>query len=221
MAQVFRTSSLERAASPESLDDYIQVSNPSVWMILGAIVLLLVGALVWACFGHLSDVQRGVLVVTLLGMVVPQVNAIVFGPVVQMGDAAIIAPIAALLVGVMFSQVIVDGVKSLVMTRISTRLALPVQAAAMMRLLSLPASFFGKYQTGELAQRVGAVNQVASMLENIAFTCALTSVFSLVYIVQIWTIAPSPRVPRFSCSTKQPARWTTQRKKSCPIRLTA
>ena len=63
MAQVFRKTSLEQAASPDSLDDYIQVSNPSVWMILAAIVLLLAGALVWACFGHLSDVQRGVLVV--------------------------------------------------------------------------------------------------------------------------------------------------------------
>lgn len=63
MPEVFRKSSIERATSPDNLDDYIQVSNPSVWMILGAIVLLLAGALVWACFGHLSDETRGVLAV--------------------------------------------------------------------------------------------------------------------------------------------------------------
>ena len=63
MAQIFRKSSLDQAASPDNLDEYIQVSNPSVWMILGAIVLLLAGGLVWACFGHLSDEQSGVLVV--------------------------------------------------------------------------------------------------------------------------------------------------------------
>lgn len=57
MAGVFREKSLERAASPESLDDYIQVSNPSVWMVLIAILLLLAGGFVWACFANLSDEQ--------------------------------------------------------------------------------------------------------------------------------------------------------------------
>lgn len=57
MAGVFREKSLERAASPESLDDYIQVSNPSVWMVLIAILLLLAGGFMWACFANLSDEQ--------------------------------------------------------------------------------------------------------------------------------------------------------------------
>ena len=63
MSRLFRESSLERVSSPERLDDYIKVSNPSVWMILGAIVLILVAGGVWACFGTLEDVQPGVLVV--------------------------------------------------------------------------------------------------------------------------------------------------------------
>lgn len=135
------------------------------------------------------------LAVTLLGMIVPQVNAIVFGPVVELGDAAIIGPVAALLVGVLFSQVLIGGAKTLVMNRIGTRLSLPIQAAVMMRTLSLPASFFGKYQTGEMSQRVSAVGQVASMLQSIVLTSGLTSVFSLVYIAQIWTIAPVLALP--------------------------
>ena len=64
MAQVFRKSSLERAAAPDRLDDYIQVSNPSVWMVLIAILLLLAGGLVWACFANLSDEQRCAVEVT-------------------------------------------------------------------------------------------------------------------------------------------------------------
>ena len=63
MPQVFRQKSIDQAVSPDRLDDYIQVSNPSVWMILIAIVLLIAGAGVWSVFGHLSDVQRAVLVV--------------------------------------------------------------------------------------------------------------------------------------------------------------
>ena len=45
-ASPFRQESLDRAKSPEQLDDYIRVSNPGVWMVLGAV--LLAGALALA-----------------------------------------------------------------------------------------------------------------------------------------------------------------------------
>lgn len=59
----FRKESLDRAKSPEQLDDYIRVSNPGVWMVLGAVVLLLVAGIVWACCGRLVDTMPTVLVV--------------------------------------------------------------------------------------------------------------------------------------------------------------
>lgn len=59
----FRKESLERAKSPDQLDDYIRVSNPGVWMVLGAVVLLLLAGLVWACCGRLVDTMPTVLVV--------------------------------------------------------------------------------------------------------------------------------------------------------------
>jgi len=44
---IFRKTSLERISSPERLNDYIKVSNPSVWIILAAIAVLLAAAVVW------------------------------------------------------------------------------------------------------------------------------------------------------------------------------
>ncbi len=52
--QLFRKSSIDRISSPEQLNDYIRVSNPSVWMILAAIIMLLVGICVWGIFGRLE-----------------------------------------------------------------------------------------------------------------------------------------------------------------------
>ncbi len=57
MAEVFRKKALERRASPEHLDDYINVSNPSVWLIMGAIIAFLAGVLAWGVFGSINDVQ--------------------------------------------------------------------------------------------------------------------------------------------------------------------
>ena len=52
--QIFRKKSIERVSSPEQLNDYIRVSNPSVWMLLAAIIVLLAGVCVWGALGRLE-----------------------------------------------------------------------------------------------------------------------------------------------------------------------
>lgn len=48
---VFRKESLERVNSPEQLDEYIRVASPSVWLVIGALALLLLGFGIWSAFG--------------------------------------------------------------------------------------------------------------------------------------------------------------------------
>ena len=51
---IFRKSSIDRISNPEQLNDYIRVTNPGVWMIMCAVILLLVGICVWGVFGRLD-----------------------------------------------------------------------------------------------------------------------------------------------------------------------
>lgn len=51
---IFRKKSLERISSPEQLTDYIRASNPSMWIVLATIVILLVGICVWGILGRLD-----------------------------------------------------------------------------------------------------------------------------------------------------------------------
>ncbi|MBQ7071653.1 MAG: hypothetical protein IJM87_10310 [Ruminococcus sp.] len=55
-SKIFRQKSLDRISSPEQLTDYFKVTNPGVWLILGAVVFLLAGLLVWASVGKLDTV---------------------------------------------------------------------------------------------------------------------------------------------------------------------
>ena len=58
---LFRKSSMDRLKSPEELNDYIRVANPSVWLLLGAVILVLLGVGVWGVFGTVeSTLQTGV-----------------------------------------------------------------------------------------------------------------------------------------------------------------
>ena len=51
---IFREKSMERVSSPEALNDYIRVTTPSVWIVLAAAVMLLVGMLAWSVFGRVN-----------------------------------------------------------------------------------------------------------------------------------------------------------------------
>ena len=53
--EIFRKKSLDKVKSPESLDDYIRVSNPGVWLLLISVIVLLIGAVVWGIFGHIDS----------------------------------------------------------------------------------------------------------------------------------------------------------------------
>ena len=46
--ELFRKKSIERISSPEELNNYLRVTNPSMWIGLVAIILLLAGLLIWA-----------------------------------------------------------------------------------------------------------------------------------------------------------------------------
>lgn len=60
---IFREKSIDRVKSPESLDDYIRVSNPSIWLLLISVIVLLAGACVWGSFGHVNSTVPAAVVI--------------------------------------------------------------------------------------------------------------------------------------------------------------
>ncbi len=56
---IFRKKSLDRIQSPEQLNDYLRVTNPSVWVLLAAVIVLLAGMLVWGSFTYIGSFADG------------------------------------------------------------------------------------------------------------------------------------------------------------------
>ena len=61
--EIFRKKSLDKARSPENLNDYIHVTNPGVWILMISIIVLLAGACVWGFFGRIESSVSSVVTV--------------------------------------------------------------------------------------------------------------------------------------------------------------
>ena len=131
----------------------------------------------------------------LIGLVPAWANKIAFGTVVPSGQASLVAPVGALLLGVVTSTALIGVCRTLVMARVSTKLDVSTGAATFSRVLALPSSFFKQYTSGELASRVSGVTMLAQQLVQLFLGGGLTSVLSLVYVLQIWTFAPALALP--------------------------
>ena len=57
--QLFRKESLDQISSPEQLNDYLRVTNPAVWLVLTAVILLLAGMLLWASVASIDSFASG------------------------------------------------------------------------------------------------------------------------------------------------------------------
>lgn len=53
-SNIFNKKATEKLRSPDDLDKFVRVTNPSVWVILAAFVALLVGLLAWGVFGSVT-----------------------------------------------------------------------------------------------------------------------------------------------------------------------
>ena len=135
------------------------------------------------------------LAVSAIGLLSPRLNNLLMGTVVGSGSLRLLVGIAVFMICVGISSLLLGGVKTLLMNRVSTKLDLSVQAATMMCVLSLPADFFKRYSAGELSSRTQYIQSLCSMLVSTVLSTGLTSVFSLMYIPQIFAYAPALVAP--------------------------
>lgn len=141
------------------------------------------------------QIALATLVVTLVGTIEPKVYSLVTGKILMNKQASVLIGMMAFLVSAAFASQMLSMVRSLLMERINTKTSLAVEASVMMRILSLPVNFFRKYSSGELSSRAQSVNSLCNMLLDNFMSVGLTSLMSLIYIMQIFSFARVLVVP--------------------------
>lgn len=127
---------------------------------------------------------------SVIGLLTPYINDIIFSNAVDGGNINVLAASFVMLAGVAITSSIILIIRQLIMAKIKTKMGIAVESSYMMRLLSLPAYFFKKYSSGELAAGIQYINGLSSMILEVILTVLLSVICSAVYFFQIYAYAP-------------------------------
>ncbi len=151
----------------------------------------------WKCISE-SDIiliLLASLAVVLIGFIGPKILSLLTGSVLRSGNVQLMLGMGVFMLASSFSGLLIGLVKTLLMERINTKTSMSVESSVMMRILSLPVSFFRDYSSGELANRASSINSLCSMMINSVLSVGISSLMSLLYITQIFKYAPALVVP--------------------------
>ena len=131
-----------------------------------------------------------VLLTTAIGLFIPQTVKVLTSQAVFSGNGLLIASAGAFLLCTVLSVYLMKAVNGALVQRIRGKTSLTVHSALMMRILRLPSDFFERVSPGELAGFSSAVDELCEQLITATAGTELSTLASLLYIVQIFFIAP-------------------------------
>jgi ATP-binding cassette subfamily C protein len=115
----------------------------------------------------------------LLGLVTPIVMGNVFDTIIPGAQRTQLLAVVIFSMSAAVSSALLNLVSSIGTLRMESRMTLAVQAAFWDRLLNLPATFFRKYSSADLAQRSMGINRIRETLSSSVLSSVLKGVFSL------------------------------------------
>ena len=145
--------------------------------------------------GDLALIVLASAAVTLVGLIEPRIYSLITGPVITTRNLNLLFGAGIFLLSSALAGQLIEMVRTLLMERISIKTSLAVEASVMMRILSLPVSFFRKYSSGELSSRAGSIKSLCDMILTNILSVGLTSLMSLAFVGQILRFAPALVVP--------------------------
>ena len=130
-----------------------------------------------------------------LSMFTPVVTRYLLSQVIYADNLAPLISVGFLLITVSVSTMLMTIAREIAMNKILIKTDVSIRAAVMMRLISLPATFFRGYSTAELATRAQTINGLCTSICHALFSSGVTALLSLIYVIQIFHMTPKLAVP--------------------------
>ena len=116
----------------------------------------------------------------ILAGMIPLATAILYGTIIPGAMRPQLLTMGLGLLAIALTAAVAEVVRGLAIVRLQAQVGSTLQSAVMERLLALPASFFRRYEIGDLANRLMGVDAIEQYVSDITISAALSGVFSLV-----------------------------------------
>ena len=129
------------------------------------------------------------LVGALIGILLPMLNQKIYDEYIPLGDYGQLVQICVVIATFMIGNLFFDMVKSLCEFRIGSHISYDIQNAVYYRVLHLPESFFRRFESADLAQRLSYASALANSYVSSTLMTGLATVFSLLYLYRMFKYA--------------------------------
>ncbi len=126
-------------------------------------------------------------VIGLFGTVTPYLTGQLFAVAIPQADRAMLVGFALALLMAAAAGSVFKFVQGVATIRIQARMGASIQAAVWDRLMNLPATFFRSFESGDLADRAGAVDQIQELISGAGVSAILGSLSGLFFVVQMFS----------------------------------
>ena len=138
-----------------------------------------------------------VVAVTVLGMLTTQLTRTMTGIVLVSGNISMLSGLLCFMICTAGSSALIMSARELLANKVYVKISTAVEAAFMMRILSLPSVFFRKYNPGELAERAQMSTRICYILLEFVFLAAVSILMAVFYLGQFLFFAGKLVFPAF------------------------
>ena len=132
------------------------------------------------------------LAVILLGMITPAMTNLLLSQVTKTANVRLLWTVFVILLIAAAASFLMTAMKQLLLARICDKVALPLQAAFMMRIITVPSGKLRRFSAGDLGARVGSMYDSVRMLMNMFLSIMLTAACSFACFFQMFSFAAAP-----------------------------
>ena len=114
----------------------------------------------------------------LIPLITPIITESIFADIIPILDRQGLATVTQVSIVSSFTLAAISIVRSVAVLRITTHLDMATEAALWSRLLTLPTKFFRRFQSGELAQRMGGLQAIKELISGEFVSTVFNILFS-------------------------------------------
>lgn len=126
------------------------------------------------------------LVGSLIGLLVPMLSGMMYDDVIPTADKSLHLEVFSIMIMIGLVSAGLQLAQGVLQLRVESKSSINLQAGVMDHMLRLPVTFYKKYSTGDLTNRVLSINAIRQIISGTLMTAVLSGAFSFVNLTLLF-----------------------------------